>query len=674
VSASQLRFVLGALVAGSVAVAGCHWSSSSLAGSPKPDGGLAAGVFIVTPSNKVLDVLAGQPLPTQQFTALLRGKSVDARWTVDSPWLGSIDSNGVFTPVGVQGGTATVTASIDEGDAAAPVTVHVHAQSNGATSMDPESGAGGYGGVGGEGLGGPVDAPTQKALQMYPTDAPGLSWLYPYDGTIWPLGVRAPLLQWQPPAGVNYDAVYIHLTEANFEYAGFFARTATPFIHHPIPQDVWSALMTSNRGEMVQVVLVFSAGGVAYGPLTQTWQITPKTLPGTIYYQSYGTRLAQNYSGPTTYNGQTISFGGATLGIQSGATAPILVAGSNTECRVCHSVSADGSTLVTQRGDNYAATNAFALAKQNTETPLGPANGQFTFPALYPDGSLLFSGSVPVSGSPSWGWASSLPSALFSVSTAAPVPGVQGLPDGLGGSTPTFSPDGKHVAFNFFRGRIGGQSGDGRSLAVMDFDKASLTFSNPRVLFTPPVGIAVWPAFLPTNDGVIFELEVQSNGRDFAGTRPICDSADDPSGCADRGTRAELWWVDLRTQTPRRLDALNGVNLPVGANAHDNDTQLNYEPTISPDAAGGFAWVVFTSRRMYGNVAIINPFWSDPRFHDLTASPTPKKLWVAAIDLNAPAGTDPSHPAFYLPAQELLAGNSRGFWGRTAVAGSHLGP
>ena len=61
-------------------------------------------------------------------------------------------------------------------------------------------------------------------------------------------------------------------------------------------------------------------------------------------------------------------------------------------------------------------------------------------------------------------------------------------------------------------------------------------------------------------------------------------------------------------------------------------------------------------------MATINPFYSDPSYHDLTAAPTTKKLWVAAIDLNAPAGTDPSHPAFYLPAQELLAGNSRGYW------------
>jgi hypothetical protein len=65
---------------------------------------------------------------------------------------------------------------------------------------------------------------------------------------------------------------------------------------------------------------------------------------------------------------------------------------------------------------------------------------------------------------------------------------------------------------------------------------------------------------------------------------------------------------------------------------------------------------------LYGNVATTNAYNSDPRKYDWQHVVTPKKLWVAAIDLNAPAGTDPSHPAFYLPAQELLAGNARGFW------------
>jgi hypothetical protein len=83
---------------------------------------------------------------------------------------------------------------------------------------------------------------------------------------------------------------------------------------------------------------------------------------------------------------------------------------------------------------------------------------------------------------------------------------------------------------------------------------------------------------------------------------------------------------------------------------------------VNPVPSGGYAWVVFTSRRMYGNVATIDPFNSDPRTTDLSSTPTTKKLWVAAIDLNAKPGTDPSHPAFYLPAQEILAGNSRGYW------------
>ncbi len=85
---------------------------------------------------------------------------------------------------------------------------------------------------------------------------------------------------------------------------------------------------------------------------------------------------------------------------------------------------------------------------------------------------------------------------------------------------------------------------------------------------------------------------------------------------------------------------------------------------MSPISSGGYIWVIFTSRRLYGNVATTDPWQSDPRQYasSVVANATTKKLWVAAIDLDAKPGTDPSHPAFYLPAQELLAGNMRGFW------------
>jgi hypothetical protein len=98
---------------------------------------------------------------------------------------------------------------------------------------------------------------------------------------------------------------------------------------------------------------------------------------------------------------------------------------------------------------------------------------------------------------------------------------------------------------------------------------------------------------------------------------------------------------------------------------------------VNPIASGGYAWVVFTSRRMYGNVAQLSPWVSDPRNYPWRDQITDKKLWVAAVDLNGTPGTDTSHPAFYLPAQEIHAGNARGYWtvepcrqnGRTCTTG-----
>ena len=52
-------------------------------------------------------------------------------------------------------------------------------------------------------------------------------------------GILAPLLQWQPGAQATYDAVRIHIGENAYTYDGYFAKTASPFIHHPIPQAAW---------------------------------------------------------------------------------------------------------------------------------------------------------------------------------------------------------------------------------------------------------------------------------------------------------------------------------------------------------------------------------------------------------------------------------------------------
>ncbi|HEX2876125.1 MAG TPA: hypothetical protein VHP33_32965 [Polyangiaceae bacterium] len=105
-----------------------------------------------------------------------------------------------------------------------------------------------------------------------------------------------------------------------------------------------------------------------------------------------------------------------------------------------------------------------------------------------------------------------------------------------------------------------------------------------------------------------------------------------------------------------------------------NDYRLNYLPSVNPTEAGDMAWVVFTSRRMYGNVAYDDPWDAEPAHTDgvpfscYSGTPPTKKLWVSAIDPDAAPGTDPSHPAFYLPGQELKAGNSHAYWVSTPCA------
>src|SRR5262249_37317413 len=154
----------------------------------------------------------------------------------------------------------------------------------------------------------------------------------------------------------------------------------------------------------------------------------------------------------------------------------------------------------------------------------------------------------------------------------------------------------------------------------------------------------------PTNDAVVFEDELVSGGGQY--------------GYTWKTGQGQLYWIDLATKMAHALDKLNGTGYLPTYSAHtgDADAKLNYEPTVNPVVSGGYAWVVFPGARLYGNVATTSAYDSDPRSYDWQHVNTPKKLWVAAIDLNAPAGSDPSHPAFYLPGQELVAGNARGFW------------
>ena len=659
----------------------------------------APHVFDVQPSAlQTITVPAGQTMPTVTYQATLDGQPIQAGWLVDRGDLGSISAGpsvqGIFQPTGTTGGLINVIAGLNGQTIVRQVFVQITAQQNGANPNAPTEGAqiptgpadlgsgGGVGGVGGEGLGIPVTDPATLAALMNPTgngQAQGLALLYPYDQTVFPRGLLAPLLQWTWTTG-NADAIQIQLktTSGSFSWTGTFAapavlaQTGGKFVRHPIPQDVW-AMATDTAGgttpnkmtDKLTVSLVVASGGQAYGPVAETWTIAPARLEGTIYYNSYGTHLVQNSLQPSFNNGP--QFGAAVLAIKEGATGPTLVAGkpsplqsvdpvnTGTGCRACHVVSADGARLLVQQGDNqevYAASSAYDLRNGYAETPLTGFNNTFGWAGLSPNGSTAFTNNANLA-------ASANTSQLFSFPPTTNTPLAATGITNLEAGTPAFSPDGKHVAFEFIGGTIGASTGNATQLVALDFDATQNAFSNLHVLATTttdPNKRVGFPTFFPTNDAVAFHQQIVGSNHRYD---------------TWHGAQAQVWWSDLKTGTAMPLRALNGLNaagtgstLPTGPTNHANDTTLNYEPTVNPAASGGFIWVIFTSRRLYGNVATTDPWQSDPRLYDATlvANTTTKKLWVAAIDLNAKPGTDPSHPAFYLPAQELLAGNSRGFW------------
>lgn len=652
-----------------------------------------AGELAVLPAgDQVLVVDLAQPLPTLDLTASVGGTPVPAGWNLDRGALGSIadDSSGnaVFTPSGNMGGLVVVRAGLNGEVVERRVFIQLVSGQDGvdtgseaqARQVAPDiaslTAGGGVGGVGGEGLGPAVadaDVLARLAAPGGSGQAEGLRMLYPYDGTVWPRGMLAPLLMWESNlAGTDAVRIDLRTTSGSFEWIGTFAPPAIlaqsggTFSRHPIPQDAWRMATDSAGGptlngspDRLELKVTIASGGAAYGPLSQTWTVAPARLTGTIYYASYGTNLAKNLDGAVGGDGR---FGGAVLSIRGGDTGPALVAGSdggNAQCRVCHSVSTDGSRLfAVVGGDTDSASYAI--------TPMGVTETQFkpvvAYPALTPDGRFALAPDAK----------------LRDLDNGGAVVATTGLTDiatALG--TPLFSHDGQRVVFNPMASPV--LTAPTRKLVVVDYDRGTQAFANPVTVVDNSSEAAEvrpgWAAFTP--DGAVVYHQQTAAGVDGNAHGDLRTR---------KGAKAYLAWTPADSAQPVALDRLNGATpgggsyLPVRAQPlnlactgdgasvggidpdHADDVHLNYEPTVSPVASGGYSWVVFTSRRMYGSVADIPPFCSDPRGVDLFTNITPKKLWVAAIDLGATPGTDPSHPAFYLPAQELLAGNARGFW------------
>ena len=524
-----------------------------------------------------------------------------------SPSFGQDDGGGSFSTVAADGGG-------DAGPVIPVTTVFVDRCTTGAPSG--------------------LSAASEKAL-LAGGSAGSMRYLYPYAQTVFPRGLIAPTLMWD---GASADYVYVHLKSNAFEYKGCLAPTATGQVL--LPQDVWVAAgaHASGAADPYSLSLTTISSGTVTGPITEPIVIAPATLKGSIYYNSYTTKLNTSIGG-----------GGAVLRIVPGQNVTLFLGASG--CTGCHAVSANGSRMVADPFNalNSGAGSSYALTSTVTTnpSPLVTTAPNGTFVGMYPDGSLYLGNAHPNSdpnatvglggpraGSPGYG--GPINAGLYETDTGNAVTGTN-IPTGA--MTPMFSPDGTLLAFN------DNAIASGTGLATMSFDKASRTASNYKKVYQVSGSGTYpgWPFFLPDNHGIVFAI---GNQADFSGNG---------TGLMGVGAAAasDLYLLDVASGTATLL--AQAVGFTSVSNASSNTTYLpygaseelhaNFYPTVSPVPAGGYFWIFFDSYRHYGNLG------------------RQRQLWGTAVDVSSTGKytADASHPAFYVTGQELGTGDHRAF-------------
>lgn len=501
--------------------------------------------LVITPSSSSLTVTSLSPVSPDTLTfqaALVPAGcypgTIAPIWTVDEERADSVTISGSGTD-----GTLRVVSPI-----AGPVTVRAYMGPFVATATAQIN----------------VDVVTAAAAPSYAASFPSttgtadsLTILYPYANTVFPLGLAPPIPQWRGASAAN--AVKVTLRYVNgattFSWAAIAPENAPLTIVPPsvsiaaaprfpnIPANAWFFFERSAKGQDAQIVVQRIVSNTLRTEVPTTVRFANGQLKGSIYYQSYGTQLARNFSGGARDSTPSQSvfpggaFGAATLAIRPGAAQPTVIAGSTggappdgsgTYCRVCHTASSDGNLLITQKfgGGNLASQRYSNLAGVPAATDItATSDGRYAWAAIFPTGGVtsgfLFgnAGVSPTysSGPPPGGLDASnatLTSALYSLAngslgaslsatyrsggtspTTITIPSSQW---GLKAAVPSFSSSGQKITFQHHAGRVcatgsatqctADERTDGikQSIAMMDFDPGIRRFSNFKILVTEP--------------------------------------------------------------------------------------------------------------------------------------------------------------------------------------------
>jgi hypothetical protein len=349
-----------------------------------------------------------------------------------------------------------------------------------------------------------LDAATIDALRQG-GGACAAQLLYPYEGTMFPGGLIAPPIMWAGPA----EAAYVRMRYDGIDTVDY--QTAVGAVDPGelrVPQDAWNEITRRTQSTPLRVSLHVKIGG-SVTTCETSWRIAPGNMTGTVYYNTYGApgalaigqgavmRLPLGHPTADIY----LQFGG----FSAPGTGP---------CTSCHSVSANGSTMAASTHDYSLKTfDVFSYPVTDTPQPQSISeqeNG--VFGALTPDGTRMLAMGNPdcTGGAETFPRsANNIPlvegpaiARLLDAKTGHDM-GAKGLDPIFYMWMPQFSPDGTKVVFNHAKPDGAGGT-DRRELAVMDYDYASNSFSNLRVVagaLGPAPSLAYAPA--PAGAGTV---------------------------------------------------------------------------------------------------------------------------------------------------------------------------